>query len=123
MARFCRRRAGHRRSPSAAVRSRVQSVIDHMVYATPDLDAAVEWVAVALGVRPTPGGRHPGLGTCNALLDLGGGAYLEIIGVEGEAGAAPDGPRPFGLDHLFGPRLAAWAVKADGIDRRVARVR
>jgi catechol 2,3-dioxygenase-like lactoylglutathione lyase family enzyme len=98
-------------------------VIDHLVYATPDLDAAVEWVAATLGVRPTPGGRHPGLGTRNALLDLGAGAYLEIIGVDGEAGAAPDGPRPFGLDHLAGPRLAAWAAKADGIDRRVARAR
>src|SRR5687768_12308805 len=33
------------------------TVIDHLVYATPDLDAAVEWLAAALGVRPTPGGR------------------------------------------------------------------
>ena len=100
-------------------------MIDHLVYATPDLDAAVEWVAAALGVRPTPGGRHPGLGTRNALLDLGGGAYLELIGVDGAAGAgpAPDGPRPFGLDDLAGPRLATWAARADGIERRVARAR
>jgi catechol 2,3-dioxygenase-like lactoylglutathione lyase family enzyme len=104
----------------------VRAVIDHLVYATPDLDAAVESVSAALGVRPTPGGRHPGLGTRNALLDLGGGAYLEIIGVDGEAGAAGDQsgePRPFGLDHIAEPRLAAWAAKADGIDRRVARAR
>jgi hypothetical protein len=98
-------------------------MIDHLVYATPDLDAAVEWMAAAVGVRPSPGGRHPGLGTRNALLDLGGGAYLEIIGVDRDAGAAPDGPRPFGLDELAGPRLAAWAAKADGIDRRVNRAR
>jgi catechol 2,3-dioxygenase-like lactoylglutathione lyase family enzyme len=101
----------------------VRAVIDHLVYATPDLDAAVEWVTAALGVRPTPGGRHPGLGTRNALLDLGGGAYLELIGVDGEAGAAADGPRPFGLDRIAEPRLAAWAAKADGIDRHVARAR
>ena len=98
-------------------------MIDHLVYATPDLDAAVEWVTAALGVRPTPGGRHPGLGTRNALLDLGGGAYLELIGVDAEAAAAPDGPRPFGLDRIAGPRLAGWAAKADGIDQCVARAR
>lgn len=98
-------------------------MIDHLVYATPDLDAAVEWMNAALGVRPTPGGRHPGLGTRNALLDLGGGAYLELIGVDGEGAATPDGPCPFGLDHIAEPRLAAWAAKADGIDRRVARAR
>ena len=98
-------------------------MIDHLVYATPDLGAAVEWVAAALGVRPTPGGRHPGLGTCNALLDLGRGAYLELIGVDRDAGAALDGPRPFGLDRLAGPRLAAWAAMADGIDACVARAR
>ena len=98
-------------------------MIDHLVYATPDLDAAVEWVTAALGVRPTPGGRHPGLGTRNALLDLGDGAYLELIGVDDDLGAAADGVRPFGLERIRGPRLAAWAARADGIDRRVARAR
>ena len=98
-------------------------MIDHLVYATPDLDAAVEWVAAAVGVRPTPGGRHPGLGTRNALLDIGRGAYLELIGVDQRAASGPEGPRPFGLDRLAGPRLAAWAARADGIDQRVARAR
>ena len=103
--------------------NRVRAVIDHLVYATPDLDAAVEWVAAAVGVRPTPGGRHPGLGTRNALLDIGDGAYLELIGVDGQAAAPPDGPRPFGLDRITEPRLAGWAAKASGIDRCVARAR
>jgi catechol 2,3-dioxygenase-like lactoylglutathione lyase family enzyme len=98
-------------------------MIDHLVYATPDLDAAVEWLAAALGVRPMPGGRHPGFGTRNALLDLGAGAYLELIGIDAGAGAVPDGPRPFGLDRMTGPRLAGWAAKADGIEQCVARAR
>ena len=98
-------------------------MIDHLVFATPDIDGAVEWVAGRVGVQPTPGGRHPGLGTCNALLDLGAGAYLEIIGVDPRAAGAPDGPRPFGLDRITEPRLATWAAKVDGIDERVARAR
>lgn len=98
-------------------------MIDHLVYATPELDAAVEWVAAAVGVRPTQGGRHRGLATRNALLALGNGAYLELIGVDDEAASAPEGPRPFGLDRIAGPRLAAWAAKAVGIDQRVARAR
>jgi catechol 2,3-dioxygenase-like lactoylglutathione lyase family enzyme len=110
--------------PAGAARpNKVRAVIDHLVYATPDLDAAVEWVTAALGVRPAQGGRHPGLGTRNALLGLGDGAYLELIGVDGEATAPPDGPRPFGLDRIAEPRLAGWAARAVGIDRHVARAR
>jgi hypothetical protein len=97
-------------------------VIDHLVYATPDLDATVEDLAGRLGVRATPGGRHPGWGTRNALVGLGGGAYLEIIGIDREAdGEAVHGPIPFGVDRLAGPRLAAWAALVDRIDDCVAR--
>ena len=98
-------------------------MIDHLVFATRDIDATVDRVADRLGVRPTPGGRHPGLGTRNALVDLGAGAYLEIIGVDASAAGPPDGPRPFGLDRITEPRLATWAVKAPGLDERVARAR
>lgn len=98
-------------------------MIDHLVYATPDIDATVDELAQRLGVRATPGGRHPGLGTRNALLDLGGGAYLEIIGVDGDAAGPPDGVRPFGLDRIRAARLAAWAAHVEGIDERVARAR
>jgi hypothetical protein len=98
-------------------------MLDHLVYATPDIDGTVDELAERLGVRATAGGRHPGIGTRNALLGLDGGAYLEIIGVDREAGARPDGPRPFGLDRIGEPRLAAWAASATGIDDVVARAR
>ncbi len=99
------------------------AVIDHLVLATPDLEATVEWLAGRLGVRATAGGRHPGLGTRNALLGLGGGAYLEIIGVDPGAAGPPEGPRPFGLDRIGEPRLATWAAGVGDIDNRVAAAR
>lgn len=37
--------------------------LDHLVYAAPDLAAAVEDVARLTGVRPVPGGSHVGKGT------------------------------------------------------------
>ncbi|MFJ5800146.1 VOC family protein [Streptomyces decoyicus] len=98
------------------------AVLDHLVYATPDLDRTLAEIAELTGVRPVPGGSHPGRGTCNHLLGLGGGAYFEIIGPDPEQ-PAPDGPRWFGIDALTGPRLVTWAVRVTGIAARVAAAR
>ncbi|MFJ6753183.1 VOC family protein [Streptomyces sp. NPDC091266] len=98
------------------------AVLDHLVYATPDLDRTVAEVAALTGLRPVPGGSHPGRGTRNHLLGLGGGAYVEIIGPDPEQ-PAPEGPRWFGIDALAGPRLVTWAVRVTGIDGHVARAR
>ncbi|OKI08222.1 hypothetical protein A6A06_33665 [Streptomyces sp. CB02923] len=98
------------------------AVLDHLVLATPDLESTAAEVAALTGVRPVPGGGHPGLGTRNALLGLGNGAYLEIIGPD-PAQPAPEAPRWFGIDVLRGPRLAHWAVRVHGIAGHVARAR
>ncbi|MGW7490300.1 VOC family protein [Streptomyces sp. NPDC054786] len=98
------------------------AVLDHLVYATPDLDRTVAEVAELTGVRPVPGGSHPGRGTRNHLLGLGDGAYFEIVGPDPEQ-PAPDGPRWFGIDALTGPRLVTWAVRVTGIAGRVAAAR
>ncbi|HZE34729.1 MAG TPA: VOC family protein [Actinoallomurus sp.] len=96
--------------------------LDHLVYATPDLEESVRQVAKLTGVRPVEGGPHPGLGTRNHLLGLGELRYLEIIGPD-SGQPEPERPRPFGIDELTEPRLAAWAVRAADIEARVARSR
>lgn len=84
--------------------------LDHLVYATPDLDASVEELAERLGTDPVPGGAHPGWGTRNALIGLGPGAYLEVIGPDPEQ-PRPDHPRPFLIDELTNARLVTWAYR------------
>ncbi|GHG35052.1 hypothetical protein GCM10017567_64400 [Amycolatopsis bullii] len=97
-------------------------VLDHLVYAGPDLADAVARVAALTGVTPAPGGRHVGVGTANHLAGLGAGAYLEVIGPDPEQ-PDPEVPRPFGIDELTEPALVAWAVRTTDIDVTVAKAR
>jgi hypothetical protein len=92
-------------------------MIDHLVYATPDLQTGIDRIDKSLGVRATPGGQHPGRGTRNALLALGPAIYLEIIGPDPEQ-PKPSQPRPFGIDALNEPRLVTWVVKENNLERR-----
>ena len=86
--------------------------IDHLVYATPDLQLGIDTIEKQLGVKATSGGQHPGLGTRNALVALGPTSYLEIIGPDPEQ-PKPSGPRRFGIDDLKAPRIVRWVVKSN----------
>jgi hypothetical protein len=94
--------------------------IDHLVYATIDLEKSVAKLEARLGVRAVPGGPHPGRGTRNALLALSPSAYLEIIGPD-PGQPAPAAPRWFGIDTLTRPHLVTWAVKGAQLERLVAK--
>ena len=91
------------------------SRVDHLVYATPDLQRGIARIEQLLGLKATPGGQHPGRGTRNALIALGPSRYLEIIGPDPEQ-PTPAEPRPFGIDGLKEPRLVTWAVKGSDLE-------
>jgi hypothetical protein len=90
--------------------------LDHLVFATPDLGLGIETVARLLGIRATPGGQHPGLGTRNALVALGPSSYLEIIGPDPEQ-PRPAGRRRFGIDELEAPRIVRWVAKGTELEK------
>ncbi|MGW4528542.1 VOC family protein [Amycolatopsis sp. NPDC004378] len=97
-------------------------MLDHLVYAGPDLAEAVARVTALTGVTPAPGGSHVGLGTANHLADLGAGMYLEVVGPD-PAQPEPENPRPFGIDDLTEPALVAWAVRTTDLDATIAQAR
>jgi Glyoxalase-like domain len=99
---------------AAPAPSGVLAQVDHLVYATPDLQLGIETAEQLFGVRATPGGQHPGLGTRNALIALGPATYLEIIGADPEQ-PTPVGGRRFGIDVLKAPHLLTWVAKGKSL--------
>src|SRR5262245_49630450 len=93
--------------------------VDHLVYATPDLEASVNDLENRLGVRAAVGGQHPGRGTRNALLGIGGHSYLEIVGPD-PSQPRQDSPLWFGIDTMTSPRLISWAANATDLDEVIA---
>jgi hypothetical protein len=100
----------------------VREQVDHLVYATPDLEASVEELAGRLGVRAAPGGRHPAWGTRNALLALGERTYLEILGPD-LGKPRHSAPRLWKVDELPAPRLLTWAARAEQLPDLARRAR
>lgn len=102
--------------------SNVTPVLDHLVLATPTLEATARRLEHELGVVAKNGGSHVGRGTRNILMGLENGAYLEIIGVD-EHQPAPVGARPFGVDDVQGEHLVAWAARTPNITDLVSAAR
>jgi glyoxalase-like protein len=97
--------------------------IDHVIYATTDLDAAAARVESELGLSAVPGGRHEGHGTRNRIVPLGGG-YLELMAIADpeEASSSPiGGPLQERLD-AHGDGLFAWCIAVEDIERIADRL-
>ena len=92
----------------------MENAIDHLVFATNDLQQGVDKIEALLGLSTVPGGSHPGMGTRNALLALGPKCYLEIIGPDPDQSEF-QGTRIFGIDTIEQGKLVHWCVRRDGL--------
>ncbi len=86
----------------------MSATLDHLLWGSRDLTAAIDDLERRTGVRAANGGRHPDLGTHNAIARLGRRVFLEIL--------APDPTLPPGaltrrLEALAEPALIMWAAR------------
>ena len=94
--------------------------LDHLVYASPDLQTGIDQIEKLLGIRAEFRGRHLKLGTHNALLALGPKCYLEIVAPDPEQ-TNFQGPLLFSLDTITEPRLVTWVARTDQVEDLAAR--
>ena len=85
---------------------------DHLILGIRDLDEGMRRFEQRTGVRPVPGGVHPGRGTRNALVSLGPGLYIEILAPQA---GVPDSARADGLKTLADLTPMGWAVSVRDI--------
>ncbi|MFY0598173.1 MAG: VOC family protein [Cyclobacteriaceae bacterium] len=90
--------------------------IDHLVYAVPDLDKAIDEFEIKLGVRPIFGGYHKTQGTKNALINLTNNCYLELLAVD-HSNAEIKPPRWMGIDVLSKSKMTRWALRSDSLEK------
>jgi hypothetical protein len=91
------------------------SKLDHLLIASPDLQAGCDYAKDLLGIQPVTGGSHVGMGTRNALLGLSDGAYIEVIAPDPAQRA--DIPLGAYLQTLNAPQLTWWAARCNDINK------
>jgi hypothetical protein len=86
---------------------------DHIIFAVSNLEAGIRIIKEKTGVEAVVGGKHPHIGTQNALLSLGHDVYLEILS-----------PDPNGtlikeyqfITNLHEGKLIQWAAHTSDIE-------
>lgn len=103
----------------------VPSLLDHVILGCSDLDSGIAFVERYTGVRAAFGGVHPGGGTRNALLALGGRRYLEILAPDpNQTNLRSSAVRDVaGLKALRNPRLLGWAIHPGNIEAFTVELR
>jgi Glyoxalase-like domain len=95
------------------------TLLDHILLGCSDLDRGIAFVEERTGVGAAFGGVHPGRGTQNALLSLGGRRYLEIIAPDPKQSGTPQYPV---ITRLTEPRLIGWAAHPGDLQSFAARL-
>ena len=95
------------------------SGVDHVLYATSDIERGMDEIEALLGVRPVMGGHHPQYGTHNALLSLGPGIYLEVIARKPEL-PAPERGALIDIAQDTDSRLYTWVFRSADIEDTAA---
>lgn len=88
--------------------------LDHLVYAVPNLEKAMEDFENMTGITPIFGGYHTTQGTKNALVNLGNQAYLEMLAID-DKNTEISAPRWMGIDFTENPMLTRWALKSKNL--------
>jgi hypothetical protein len=98
----------------------VQATLDHLLWGSRDLDAAVAALYEVSGVQALFGGHHPELGTQNALARLDDRVFLEVIA---PAPALPSGALARELAKRPEPALVMWAARTSSASGLAARAK
>ena len=87
--------------------------LDHVIVGIDSLERGIALLRAATGIAPAVGGVHPGRGTRNALLSLGGGRYLELMAPDPQQ---PPTPRSAALAGLRELTPIGWAARTRNAD-------
>lgn len=89
------------------------SGIDHVILGIDDLQKGIAELERATGVRAEFGGAHPGRGTQNALISLGGHHYLEILAPNPKDSGVAEARKELG--GLTALRPVGWAAHSEDL--------
>jgi hypothetical protein len=103
--RVAQRQGGTGEAPVSGDLSR----IDHIILGINDLQQGIAELERLTGVRAVFGGAHPGRGTQNALIALGGEHYLEILAPNPEDSGIAESRKELGTLTTLTP--IGWAAR------------
>ena len=106
------------RVPAPRIERALPATCDHLLWGVADLGAGIATLAQLTDVSAALGGRHPDLGTHNALAAVGRKRFLEVIAPDPSLRAGALAGR---LAQLKAPKLIMWAARTASAADSAAR--